>query len=59
VAHAPSPVRFRPGEAWAFKPMETERRAIRMEMLRARGAAILAIGFGAAGIVYLIDRALA
>jgi hypothetical protein len=29
-----------------------------MQMLRARGASILAIGVGATGVIYLIDHAL-
>lgn len=57
---APSPIAapFHLEAAWVFQPTEGERRTIRMEMLRARGATILAIGIGAAGAVYLIDWAL-
>jgi hypothetical protein len=58
VAPSPVPAPFRLGAAWVFQPTEGERRIIRMEMLRARGATILAIGIGAAGAVYLIDQAL-
>lgn len=58
VAPVPTPLSFRLGEAWAFQPTEAERRTIRMEMLKSRGATILAAGIGAAGIVYLIDHAL-
>jgi hypothetical protein len=58
VATMSAPQPFRLEAAWAFQPTETERRTIRMEMLRARGATILAIGIGATGIVYLIDHAL-
>jgi hypothetical protein len=58
IAPMPAPQSFRLGAAWAFKPTERERRLVRMEMLRARGARILAIGVGASGVIYLIDHAL-
>jgi hypothetical protein len=58
VAPVPTPLSFRLGEAWAFQPTEAERRTIRIEMLKVRGAWILAAGIGAVGLVYLIDLAL-
>ena len=58
VAPAPAPQPFRHEVAWAFQPTETERRLIRLEMLRTRGATMLAIGIGATGVIYLIDHAL-
>jgi len=58
VAPAPAPQPFRLEVAWAFQPTETERRLIRLEMLRTRGATMLAIGIGATGVIYLIDHAL-
>jgi hypothetical protein len=58
VAPLPAPQPFRLEAAWAFQPTETERRLIRLEMLRTRGATMLAIGIGAAGVIYLIDHAL-
>lgn len=58
VASAPVPAPFRLEAAWAFQPTVLEQRVVRMEMLRARGATLLAMGIGAAGVVYLIDHAL-
>jgi hypothetical protein len=58
VASVPAPTPFRLEAAWAFQPTELERRVVRMEMLRARGATLLAMGIGAAGVVYLVDHAL-
>jgi hypothetical protein len=58
VAPMPAPQPFRLEAAWAFQPTETERRLIRLEMLRTRGATMLAIGIGATGVIYLIDHAL-
>jgi hypothetical protein len=58
IAPMLAPQSFRLGAAWAFQPTERERRLVRVEVLRARGARILAIGVGATGVIYLIDHAL-
>jgi hypothetical protein len=58
IAPMPAPQPFRLEAAWAFQPTERERRLFRLEMLRARGATILAVGLGAGGAIYLIDHAL-
>jgi hypothetical protein len=58
IAPMPAPQPFRLEAAWAFQPTVRERRLIRLEMLRTRGATILAVGLGAGGAIYVLDRAL-
>jgi hypothetical protein len=58
IAPVPAPQPFRLQAAWAFQPTVRERRLIRLEMLRTRGATILAVGLGASGAIYALDHAL-
>jgi hypothetical protein len=58
LAPTPAPAPIRLDAAWAFQPTDTERHIIRMEMLRTRGAIMLAAGVGGTVFVYLLDRLL-